>query len=505
MIPRSARTITIAIAAAITCIFTAMFLFTPFCLDDYLFRFYWNEAGHSAMHYISMIRFEENGRLGNILFPIFDNTICWSFWKIAFALATSATIIAIALLCHKSIHTNMPAALASTFLMATLLPWRAYMFVSDYFLNYIPGSLMGILLVWLYIYPPKHKHSALCAILAFATGLQHEALTMALFTGIAVIFAFQRFRFTSQQWLMTAALFIAAAIQLSSPGLWLKLGAWEDGASSSTFKDFLLCFPLVIFLLLSLPLLFIPRCRRLLHNRLFLISTAIALTALLMIIPLGVKNIRATWFQQLFAIIPLAQIYLTLINPSKWFGLAIATATVAYWCAIATLQHRFYVVNQAIEAQITDVSPLAYADLPQNKPKWTLLIPQQSLWSDYLQITMANLGDTCMPRAVVPPQLQFFNRSEIHRVDGSAEAIEFRGVYLFPHRRTLMRIDAHGHPVANVIESTHVNLYTETDTSANVPVSLQTIDIPHFGTYNLMRPAHYHYENRYYTGIDTIK
>lgn len=494
--------ITIAISAAITCIFAAMFVLTPFCFDDYLFRFYWDQAGHEMSRYIPIVRFEENGRLGNIMFPVFDNLLCWTFWKVVFAFVTSATIITLGCLCQKSARTNLPAAIASVFLLATLLPWRERMFVSDYFLNYIPGSLMALLLVGLYIYPPKQKYAVWGAIPAFVTGLQHEALSFALFTGIAVLFLLQKFRFTRTQWIMTAALLIGAALQLSSPGLWLKFGTWEAWGTSVSSKEIILSFPLVLLLLLSLPLLCVRRCRSLLHNHLFVVSTAIALTALLLIVPMGLKNVRVTWFQQLFAIIPLSQIYLTLIKPSQWFGLAVAAICIGYWCAIITLQYRFYVTNQAIEAQMTDDSHLAYAYLPQKKPKWTLFIPQQSIWSDYSQITMANLSDTINPKGVVPPQLRWFNRTEINQVPGTAHALEFRGTYLLEHKRTLMRIDTHGHPVANVIEATHFNLYTGTDTFTSIPVSMQKIEIPLFGTYNLIRPAHYDYENRYYTRID---
>lgn len=498
----SSRPLTTAIIIAITCVFLAMFLLTHFCFDDYAFRFYWNEAHHNIADYIAMIRFEENGRLGNILFPIFDNFLCWPFWKALFALTTSAMIVTMGYLCHKSTRKNGAASLAAVFLFVTLLPWRARLFVSDYFLNYIPGSLLGLILIYLYIYPPKHRYTLWGVPLALLAGLQHEALTLALAAGILTLFFINRFRFTTQQWILTAALFVAAAIHFSSPGLWLKFDAWE---SYFSFYFLFQYFPLIILLILSLPLLLLKRCRTLAHNPLFVVCTVIALTNLLLIIPLGVKNVRATWFYQIFAIVALAQLYLTLFSPSKWLGLAVAILCTAYWCAIINLQYRFYRTNQAIEAQITESSPTAFAELPQKKPKWALFIPQQSIWSEPSQITMANLGDTLNPKAVVPPQLRHFNRSEIYPVPGTAGAFEFRGIYLLPHNRTLMRIDGHGHPVPDVIGHTHLNLYTETDTFTKVPVSLQKIILPGFGTYNLLRFAHYNYENRYYTRIDTIK
>ncbi len=495
--------IAIAISLAITTLFLAMFLLTPFCFDDYLFCFYWNEAHHDVFSYISIIRFEENGRIGNILFPIFDNTLCWPFWKTLFALTTSTTILTMGALCRKSTGANSAASMACVFLLSTLLPWRARLFVSDYFLNYIPGSLMAIALVGLYVYPPRRNYAVWGVLLAFFTGLQHEALTLSLAAGILALFIINRFRFSARQWLMTVALFAAGALQLSSPGLWLKFNAWTSYTSLSSLLQY---FPLIIILILSLPLLFIRKCRPLTHNQLFIVSTAIALTAPLLIIPLGVTNARATWFQQIFAVISISQIYLILLNPSKWLGLVVAALCTAYWCAIITLQHRFYITNQAIETQFTATKHLVYAELPQKKPKWALFIPQQSIWSEPTQITMANLGDTTLPKAVVPPQLREINPSELHPVPGTAGAVEFRGIYLMPHRRTLLRIDGHGHPVADVIEASHLNLFTETDTFTETPVSLQNIHLPGLGnSYNLIRPAHYHFENRYYTRIDTIK
>lgn len=478
-----------------------MFLLTPFCLDDYLFRFYWNEAHHNVWNYVSMIRFEENGRAGNLLFPLFDNTLCWPVWKSVFALITSAMIVGMGYMVHKTTHKNLAASLTAVWVISILLPWRARLFISDYFLNYIPASLLSLALIWLFIYPPKHPRPFWCALLAVLTGLQHEALTATLCVGLLTLFILRRFRFSSLQWLMTLSFMAGAAIQLSSPGLWLKLNAWE---SFFTIKDFLQAFPAVLLLVISLPLLLNRRCRPLTHNTLFILCTVMALTALVFTVPIGFKNARATWFQQLFAIIALSQIYISLLSPSNRVAILITTLYTVFWCAIINLQHRFYISNQEIEAQLSS-NKIAYAELPQKKPKWALFFPQQSIWTEPTHITMVNFNDTIAPKAVVPPVLRYFNLEELKPVPGTAEAVEFRGVYLLPHRRPLIRIDAHGYPAHDIIECTTLDMFTETDTLRSLPVAIQKIYLPGFGPYNLVRPAHYNYENRNYIRIDTVK
>ncbi len=420
-----------------------MFFLTPDQVDNLLFADYFEKCHRNLAEYISFVRYEENGRLTNIICGPW--MVYLAKWLRAglLALFTTAMLRTGAMLLPR--RDAVPLLLWGAF--AVLLPWRAGLFIDDITLNYVPVSAMLFLLVVTFLRPGGHIIG--WSIFAFFTALMHEGADMVIVFAIGIYTLIHRFRLSRRQWAIICAYALGTAVLLSSYGIWAKFGA--STAPTLSPKAVIMALPgsLLLGVALLLALIFRPgHLRALFKDSTFAVSCFAALGGAFVAAATGFGYLRSGWFGEGFALVAITWVVLAIFPRKIIAALCTLTAialAIVYSSAIC-LQNHYRKEHLEILAAI-DASPTGtvFRDLDPHCPKIALNYPASDTWLDATQLLIVNLIQSEKAIVVVPTVLAGFTPAQSEPLPGDAEAMIFGGEIIIPDRPFLLT-DGQGKP-----------------------------------------------------------
>jgi hypothetical protein len=189
----------------------------------------------------------DNGRLGNILLPFF---LAIPRWIGATILGLLVVAIAIYIPRIANKHQNSILLLLLSMALVTFtFPWHETMFTICFAINYIPPTLISLLILKLWI-APKKRISYIAIPLCFVLGFWHEGFSVPLGVGMGMSML------CCNKWSWSRILAIAALLPgfvflISSPGFFrYNHGSMIDSIISSAYAIIKYQIPIVIFIIL---------------------------------------------------------------------------------------------------------------------------------------------------------------------------------------------------------------------------------------------------------------
>lgn len=221
------------LALLIAAIYTVLVWITPTAIDDWTFWGSWRDdipgEGFSLSKwwgFFQFIRAYDNGRLSNVMDPIF---VIYSPWKEIFPFLTGI-LMAWAVVLSQRLATRGPSCLwlaATWTLMIVCLPWRDTLFVTDYALNYIWSAAITLSLFFFMRFGERLRKPwlfILTLLLALIAGGWHESFAMASLCGLALLMLARRFRLSRRFYAVFAVYLASTLLFMLSPGMIGRIG-----------------------------------------------------------------------------------------------------------------------------------------------------------------------------------------------------------------------------------------------------------------------------------------
>ncbi|MGM9845306.1 MAG: hypothetical protein ACI30K_03655 [Muribaculaceae bacterium] len=394
-------------AAILLCLMTIayamMYYLTPFQLDDFIFAGYYRQcAGGSSdfslsalADYVSIVRFEENGRLANLLAGPWVMWLPKALAAALMALCTTAMIHLMAKLAAPSAR-FAPVAIAAAWLTAGIaLAWREYIWVADMFLNYIPASVCFLLFITTFSRHearPGAAATVAAALIALLTAWWHEACAIGGIAAIAAVALTQRLRLSPRQWIMAAAFAIGTVIVLTSPAIWHRF-AFHEALDTFTWRGYIKLLPCTtIVCITAVSISLTRRGRRYLRRSItgdtsFIMLAAAMVAGAALLAKINAMSGRAAWFAELPAAVLLLSMLRHVALPTLARRIA-ATAAALLMCLLMASAIRWQAIyhdfDDAVWAKIK-ASPhgTAFCDDPPRCPRaTTLFYPTHMTWCE---------------------------------------------------------------------------------------------------------------------------
>lgn len=431
-----------------------MSLWTGVALDDWVFMSTWEEEngdnpiGLSTLYnFWSEIRQNDNGRIANVMSPIMG---LFSPWKELFPIFTglimAGIVYAISAFAFGSKGTT-PLTVVLAWGATLILPWRNYMYVNDYSLNYLWGIALTILFVG---YTVKNEERGwkpltffIALLLAFIAGGWHEGIAISALFGLFLLTIVRKFKF-SPNWYVLGFFYVGTALWFYfCPGM-LRRTNREIGevALGMNFIKYCVDFLPIIFLIFTLIIeLIIPSTRNLLkktiRNKWFVFGAGVIVmgTFLSMIIA---HQPRSAFFPDIMALALIfmltAQIWRIIQRSdfNTYFTLVMYLVIVAFYCPVLVWQNRFHHESETILKEMEkSENGTVYLDIiPKDSPPgYTLKIPRNNIWlTAFHYWAMKEYFHYPYP-AVIPTVLNTDSVAKKGIIyDGNAKAIGYNGL-----------------------------------------------------------------------------
>ena len=442
--PRLAYT---ALLCIMTIAYALMYYLTPMQLDDFIFAGYYRQcAGGSTgfslsalADYVSLVRYEENGRLANLLAGPW---VIWLPKAVAAALMALCTTAMIRLMAKLAAPTARyaPIALAAAWLTAGIaLAWREYIWVADMFLNYIPASVCFLTFFIAFSRreaPQGAAATVAAALIALLTAWWHEACAVGGLAAIAAVALSQRLRLSRRQWIMTAAFALGTIIVLTSPAIWHRF-AFHEALDTFTWRGYIKLLPCTTIVCVSAVMISLTRRgRRYLRSSITADTTFIMLAAAMvagaaLLAKINAMSGRAAWFAELPAAVLLLSMLRHVALPPTARRLA-ATAAAVLMCLLMASAISWQAIYRDHDTDVwakINASPHGTAfcdDAPQCPRATTLFYPTYMTWSEKGQYLAASAYCGNRIIAVVPQCLDSLTSLDrLTPIPGSA------GLYAF--------------------------------------------------------------------------
>ena len=404
------QSVSLPAAAAVAVVATAtalMSLWTPPQIDDLVFAHYYTRynGGETGLSWSALWRFildmrqGENGRLANVVAPLFTVVAGWRalFPWLTGLLWGAAVWLAARLACGTRPGWRPVAVMAGALLL--FLPWRDHIFVWDYSLNYIWPSPMALALMLLTVRATRRRFTAATAgaaiLLGLLTGLWHEGFSLTVLCGLALLAAVKKLAVPWQYWAVMASLVAGTAGSYLCPGMLDRTGMQLFMVEPVTLRSIA---DAAAFLLLALTVAALAltclwgahawrrRVARALGDPVFVVAAAAALAGFVMAL-LVQRTARMSFWPDLCSIVALGRLAALLWHPRRALKTAIAAlAALLYTGVMAQAivwQHRLHDEDRAIKAKI-EASPdgTVFHDiiLPRDIPVTTLYLPSRTAW-----------------------------------------------------------------------------------------------------------------------------
>lgn len=387
----------------IAALYATLSAVTPLYLDDWTFLGNWrDDAGNDSFtfgglwRYYEFIRGYDNGRIANLLSPIFS---IYTPFKQLFPLLTGLALaytVAMVVRFSRGKAPAVPVLAVVWMLMILFLPWFDTLFVADYSLNYIWGGAitLGLLQCMLRLRRDHYPNwlFPVAIILAIVAGGWHEGFALPTLCGLIVL-VFIKKGSSGVRYLTVLAVYAVSTFAfMLSPGMLGRIGA--AAASDFNFpyiRSYLIgIVALAFYLYCSLFLKGRSEIRDIWCDNRYKVLTVIALSAYVLGF-VSTRTPRSFYYADLLAIIFVVKLIFAICRGRivRHKGVVIAFAAVlvlgctAQSVAAIFWQTRYTSDWEAIVGQLEAGSNgSVYYDFPtpSRAPLYTLGMPVSNAW-----------------------------------------------------------------------------------------------------------------------------
>ena len=228
-----------------------------------------------------------------------------------------------------------------------LLPWFCGIFITNIALNYLWGSALAVIVMWLFVRPPERQGALLWVglfLLSLIAAWWHEAYSVAFLPGMLLFALLMRRRLKGSTVAILAGTFAGVVIVLVAPGFWVRVG----GEIYRTPLPLMLRGAAIgLGLTWLVPLLLLTPLRRRL-DRLSLAAGAmvcVALGDILAIFFMSIYAVRMFWYVDVIALPVAAMLCVPLIGRVNaklrvWSCVALSAFLVVHYAVTIPVQAR---------------------------------------------------------------------------------------------------------------------------------------------------------------------
>ena len=392
----------------IAIIYTFLSYYTPTGLDDWAFLAEWRQqigdrglSLSSLYDFWSNIRLYDNGRFSNTFLPMF---LLYSPWKELFPIITGISGALIVFFLSRFAFPERKLSFYSLCIawpaVVFLLPWRNFLFVADYSINYIWTAAITMAFICYVLVCEKNGWTLWRLIVglffAFIAGGWHEGFSLATVSGLLLYTLTRRDgRFSLQWWLLGVFYGGIAVANYYCPGMLdrtgKEIGNVSKGMSvASLVVDFI---PVILAMIAISVYALVPKLRRGLRRAwnqpLFVISAGVVVVGVLMSL-LFVHQPRSAFWPDIMALV-----MVLILTRKIWERIATSSfkiyvesilLSVGFLPMVFALkeQYNLYLEAQEIESKMAaSENGTVYHDLyqPGAKQMLALKIPSVSLWN----------------------------------------------------------------------------------------------------------------------------
>lgn len=440
-------------------VYVTIYYLVPLQLDDWTFMAEWRNVGgedgfslSKLYDYWQIIREGDNGRISNTLAP-FSTSI--SPWQHIYPLLTGiATAFVVMMTCRFAFGRRLGSQFLSLALVWTLmiylLPWRDRIFVKDFSLNYVWGSLVTLVFVSGMLSTLKRGWSPLRLIamlfMAILAGGWHEGFSASTAFGLVLFMMYRRFRLPWQWWIVGVVYVASLLFFFISPGMFSRISR-DAGVvrADVTMVRMLADFVPVILMLILVAGLSCARSGRILlrsciRRPIFIVSAGIVLAGTIISLYFN-HSPRSAFWPDLTAIIMILSMARTMINRLQLSNRRYYVDTLLMCvCAVPMVttiiwQHAFYTEAEEIMHEMKkSKTGTVYRDvIPTSAvPNYTLRMPTRSHWVTPFHYKCIREYTGLSFPAVVPPELREEGYYSGRRLGGNAAAVKVEDAILLP-------------------------------------------------------------------------
>lgn len=394
--------------ATVGILYSIMSYFTPLQIDDYMFMGAYkdNNGGSldfslSAMwDYITEIRRCDNSRMSNIMAPF---SSLFAPWKYIFSWLTGflCSLIIWEVGRIAGISRNKFEWGAFIWLAIVLfLPWRGFIFVKDYSLNYIYPSALALGFVMSLIRGEESRWTTwrmiALIILAFLSASWHEGFSFTVLGGLLLWTAIKKGKVSKVWWLILVFYALIASLFAFSPGM-INRGVKEMKVGMPVIPVKLIADISLCVVMIGLYAIWLiakngrKRMKSLAGNPYFVIFTCIALLGVALSLILN-HTARTAFWPQLCAIVSLSiaikyRIEENIKSKNKCIWTYLVACGIFLLCVAHGIhsiiwEHKYYLEDKYLISQIEKGESQIFYDIlmPEEIPATTLYFPVKSSW-----------------------------------------------------------------------------------------------------------------------------
>lgn len=436
--------------------------FTPLVNEDIAFQNIYKSYNHGEMSFsltalfdsAREIRLNDNGRLANFIAPVMSGL----FPHLLFSVLTGCIVAFIFLLIN--VIARIPrtargfACLAVCVASLILLPWRDWIIINDYALNYLYSSALILSFIYVLELSVRTRLNNFfylpgAILLAIIAGWFHEGFSVPICGALFFYTIYKKFKLPWTWWIPTLCFGLAALFSALSPGIIERASTEYGGYSmSEQLRVIVTALPavvlMVILTLFSLRLKWMETIACFKNQSFFVLFVAALLSAVMC---LSVHSAaRASWPAELYAMtcdIWLCRILFSKLQPRRFSRLSrplfiiLYLGFIAFFVNLLVWQYKFLELHNEICDKIEDsrsgtvyhdfdFRDVAAADLQ------TLRMATNRQWVSPIMYRVLNDRDFNSSKqiAVVPAALSDYDPDSVRNIAGNARVALYNDVLI---------------------------------------------------------------------------
>lgn len=428
-------------------LYSLMSYFTPLQIDDYTFMGVYKDNNGGSLDfslsavwdYIMEIRQLDNSRMSNIMAPF---SSLFAPWKYIFPWLTGFLCSLIIWEISKIAGLFRNKFISSAFIWLAIvlfLPWRGFIFVRDFSLNYIYPSALALGFVMSLIEGEERGWTglrvSLVVLLGFLSASWHEGFSFTVLGGLLLWTALKKGKVSKVWWIILVFYAVIASVFAFSPGM-INRGVKELKVGMpivpvKLIADISLCVVMIgLYAIWLIAKNGRKRMKSLAGNPYFVIFTCAALLGVALSLILN-HTARTAFWPELCAIVSLSIAIKYLIEEkhnasNKKYNWLILAACVVYVLCVAhgihsiIWEHKYYVEDKCLISKIEKGEGQFFYDIimPEEIPATTLYFPARSSWiTSFHYICLENFYNRRI--GVFPKSLENIDENMVENISGT--------------------------------------------------------------------------------------